>query len=320
MKNKVPLISVIMPVYNAEKYLDEAIQSILNQTFKDFEFVIINDGSTDKSKEIILSYEDERIIYIENETNLKLIKTLNKGLVLSKGKYIIRMDADDISLPNRFEKQVNFMEENPLVVVCGTQAYKFGIDTGMFKEPIQDINIRERFVIYPTFIHPSVIIRNSTIQENNIVYDKNYIHSEDYKFWLDLLNIGQGANLSEVLLKYRTSKEQISNKYTDIQVKTAQRVRREYISNYLNLKQIKFDLQNNIALEDIKTLKNYKIKGDKTIDAIVYTMYLSLDRYDFKSFIHFLFSFDYFRFPYNVKEFIRVVVKHINPSRFYKWL
>ena len=107
-----PLVSVLMAVYNGEKYLLEAIESILNQTYTNFEFLIINDGSTDSTEEIILSYSDQRIRYIKNEQNLKLIASLNKGLDLAKGKYIARMDADDISLPDRLEKQVNFLERN----------------------------------------------------------------------------------------------------------------------------------------------------------------------------------------------------------------
>jgi glycosyltransferase involved in cell wall biosynthesis len=105
MEYKFP-ISVLMPVYNAEKYLKESICSILNQTYGDFEFLIINDGSTDKSEEIILSFKDERIVYHKNESNIKLIATLNKGIALARGKYIARMDADDISLPDRLLHQV----------------------------------------------------------------------------------------------------------------------------------------------------------------------------------------------------------------------
>ena len=108
-----PEITVLMPVYNGEKYLRPAIESILNQTFSDFEFLIINDGSTDNSESIILSYKDERIRYVKNENNLKLIKTLNKGIDLARGKYIARMDADDISLPTRLEREIEYMESHP---------------------------------------------------------------------------------------------------------------------------------------------------------------------------------------------------------------
>ena len=111
MKN--PLVSILMPVYNSEKYLREAIKSILNQTFTNFELIIINDGSTDNSLKIIKSFKDNRIKIIKNKGNLGLIKTLNKGIDLAQGKYIARMDADDIAMPKRLEKQIAFFNENP---------------------------------------------------------------------------------------------------------------------------------------------------------------------------------------------------------------
>src|SRR5688500_8514963 len=108
-----PLVSVLMPVYNAEAYVSEAIQSILQQTYKNFEFLIINDGSTDNSEKLINTFSDSRIRYIRNSENIKLVATLNKGIDLSVGKYLVRMDADDISLPERLQKQVDFMETHP---------------------------------------------------------------------------------------------------------------------------------------------------------------------------------------------------------------
>ena len=113
-----------MSVYNGEKYLREAIESILNQTFTDFEFLIVNDGSTDSSLEIILSYPDERIRVIRNDRNIGLTKSLNKALQQAKGEYIARQDADDISLQNRFEEQLIYLEKHPEVALLGTSAYK----------------------------------------------------------------------------------------------------------------------------------------------------------------------------------------------------
>lgn len=106
-----PKISVVMPAYNAEKYIGKSIDSILNQTYGDFEFIIINDGSKDSTKEIILSYSDNRIVYLENEINSGIVVTLNKGLEYATGEYIARMDADDIAVAERLEKQIEFMEK-----------------------------------------------------------------------------------------------------------------------------------------------------------------------------------------------------------------
>lgn len=306
-----------MPVYNGEKYLKEAIISILNQTFINFEFIIVNDGSNDNSKNIILSFNDNRIIYIENKKNLKLIKTLNKGLKLAKGKYIARMDADDISMPNRFQEQFDFMEKNKGIVLCGSYARKFGIDRGTFLVPNTDKEIREAFVTHSPFIHPSVIIRSSAIKKNKIIYNEKYLHAEDYKFWLELLNVGEAYNIKKVLLKYRTSKEQISNKYSKEQAYSSQKIRREFINNYLGQDII----GNLINIKTIKKLKSIKNNTNtNTINSIIYVIYLSLDTYSVKSFLYFIFSFDYFKYPFNLKGFFRVIFKHIRPKKLPKWL
>ena len=123
---KTPKITVLMPVYNGEKYLKESIESILKQTFRDFEFLIINDTSTDESEKIIRSFKDSRIKLIKNEKNIGLTKSLNKGLDLAKGEYMARMDADDISLPKRLEIQVAFMDKNPKIGVIGAWAKVIG--------------------------------------------------------------------------------------------------------------------------------------------------------------------------------------------------
>lgn len=126
MGGEFPLVSVLMPAYNAEVTVVEAMQSILWQTYPHFEFIIINDGSTDATRERILSVSDARIRYYENEVNQGLVYTLNRGIDLCRGKYIARMDADDISLPTRFEKQVEVMEKSPNIIVCGTEVSLFG--------------------------------------------------------------------------------------------------------------------------------------------------------------------------------------------------
>ena len=113
------LVSVILPAYNAQDTIAESIDSILNQSFRDFELIVINDGSTDATEKVIAQYDDSRIRYFANPGNQGLIYTLNRGLELSQGKYIARMDADDISLPARFEKQVRILEEHPEIIVCG---------------------------------------------------------------------------------------------------------------------------------------------------------------------------------------------------------
>lgn len=201
-----PMISVVMSVYNAEKYLDEAIQSILNQTYKDFEFIIINDGSTDKSLEIIEKYkaQDERIVLISRE-NRGLIASLNEGIEKARGKYIARMDADDISLPTRFEEQIRFMKENSSLGVCGSWIEVFGENKKptIWRMPTNDDELKVRLLFSVTFAHPSVMIRKELIDKYHLKYNKNYLHAEDYKFWVDFSKYTKFANIPKVLLKYR---------------------------------------------------------------------------------------------------------------------
>ena len=207
-------VSVLMPVYNAEEYLKDAIESILNQTYKNFEFVIINDGSADKSKEIILSYPDSRIVYYENEKNIKVVATLNKGFDLCRGKYIIRMDADDISLATRIEKQVQFMEANPEVGIAGTAIHSFGFMKGDHYYKAEDQIIRYKFLHECHLSHPSSIIRTDIIRKHHLklVID----HVEDYDFFLQIADHSKMANLQEVLLEYRQSENSTSKANSDI--------------------------------------------------------------------------------------------------------
>lgn len=213
-----PKVSVLMPVFNTdESFLRESIESILNQTYKDFEFIIINDGSTNNAKDVILSYNDERIVYIENEHNLKLIKTLNKGVSIAKGEYIVRMDSDDISLESRIEKSVLFMDSNQDVVAAGTHA--IGIPKRIrYKAPSEDIVIKP-FLRYIAncMMHPCMIIRTSALKNNNLSYDENYIHNEDFKLWIELNKKGKLSNIPEELLYHRIHENAISVEFAQLQ-------------------------------------------------------------------------------------------------------
>lgn len=211
-----PRISVLMPVYNSEKYLKESIDSILNQTYNNFEFIIIDDGSTDKSNEIIKSYTDTRIRLIENKENLGLIKSLNKGILEVQTDYIARMDSDDISDLSRLEKQLKFMEENKEIGVCGTN-YKVIDQEFISNHPLKHVDIKEAFLHLGSVIaHPSVMIRTNVLKENNIKYDPRFQHMEDFRLWEQLLSLTQFANLAEPLLNYRRHENQISSTKRDV--------------------------------------------------------------------------------------------------------
>ncbi len=224
---KTPIISVVMPVYNGEKYLKEAIDSILNQTFTDFEFIILNDGSTDGTEEIILSYDDPRIVYVKNEENLQIVKTLNKGITLAKGKYIARMDADDISLPTRFEKQVEYMERHPEVGVCGTWIEKFGHKTAIDRYSSDHQRIKVELLFNSAIAHPSAIMKKALFDE--LEYEQKYEKAEDYALWIRASNKYRLSNINSVLLKYRIHTSQTQK---NVQIKKANAIRAEQLSSF----------------------------------------------------------------------------------------
>lgn len=209
IKESIPTISVIMPVFNGEKYLVEAIDSILKQTFGDFEFLIINDGSTDKSDEIIRSYNDSRIVYLQNDGNKGLVYTLNYGISQAKGEFVARMDADDISEPSRFQKQLEALKNNPEVGICGTWAKIIGSGK-VFKVECEDEKIKGLLLFLNQFIHPSVLFRKSILEKNQIHYEANDFPAEDYALWIRLAPFVKMMNIPELLLNYRVHPNQIS--------------------------------------------------------------------------------------------------------------
>lgn len=204
---KEPLVSIIMPVYNAEHYLRSAIDSILKQTYTKIEFIIIDDASCDNSVEIIKSYSDNRIKLIRNEVNLKQSITRNKGLNLANGKYIANMDADDISLPERIAKQVAFMEEHKDIDICGTYIKCFGGNIERkCKYPIKSRDLLVWSVVNVPFAHPAVMFRKSSVKKYQIQYSMAFKYAQDFELWSRLALQGcRFYNLPEVLLYYRES-------------------------------------------------------------------------------------------------------------------
>lgn len=207
MSNK-PKISVLMPAYNSEAYIAEAIDSILNQTFSDFEFIIINDGSKDNTSSVVRKYKDKRIKFIDNKENKGLVAVLNQGLDLCSGEYIARMDSDDISFPTRFEKQIQYMESNPDVGILGTAGQNFGANNDICYSPeiVDSIELLKNVGFY----HPSVMMRKSVLDKYNLRYDPNYYLVEDHDLWARALKVTKLRNLPEVLIKYRVHSSSVS--------------------------------------------------------------------------------------------------------------
>lgn len=236
-------ISVVMPVYNAEKYLKESIESILNQTFTNYEFIIINDGSADSSEEIILSHKDPRIKYLKNTKNMRLSRTLNKAIQLAQGRYIARMDADDISLPNILKEQYNFMEKNKEIGVCGTWAKTIGIEKANWKYYVEDSKIKACLLFNSAFIHSSVLIRAEIAKKYQ--YKNEHLFAEDYALWVELSEVTKFHNLPSYLLKYRLHQSQTDKQE---QLRAASRVRKMMLANIgCNLDEQEFTIFERIA-------------------------------------------------------------------------
>ncbi|NOR46192.1 MAG: glycosyltransferase [Candidatus Delongbacteria bacterium] len=211
--NQHPSISVIMSVYNGELYLNESINSILKQTFQDFKFIITDDCSTDNSLSIIEKYmqDDDRIILMKNKENFGLTKNLNRMLAIASGKYIARMDADDISLPTRFEKQYEYLEKYPEIGVLGTNISFFGISKHITSLPVDNEKIRVALLFENVIMHPSVMIRISVLTDNKLTYDESFKISQDYDLWCRLQQKTKFNNLKDVLLRYRFENYNITN-------------------------------------------------------------------------------------------------------------
>jgi len=210
-----PAISVILPVHNGGAFLSEAVNSILNQSFTDFECLISNDGSTDQSAAIIESLTDCRVVKLSNEGNKGLIYTLNRGIELSKGTYIARMDADDISLPERFKLQKQFLDDNKTAAaVAGTVIFidESGKETGNWeldKKTITPSQIKKTMPAENCIAHPSVMLRAEVIRQ--LRYNPAQKNIEDYDLWLRILNRGYSiAKISKPLLLYRVHQASVT--------------------------------------------------------------------------------------------------------------
>lgn len=213
--NQYPLISVLLPVYNCSLYIEKAINSILNQTIQDFEIIIIDDCSVDDTVKIVLNIPDERIRLILKEQNVGLIDSLNIGFKEAKGKYIARMDGDDISFSDRFQKQLEILENNSDIKVCGCWLQRFGNSDELIKHKEFHDEIVARLLLSCSMSMGAVMFDRETFAEYN--FDENKKHVEDYDFWARVAWSGKLYNIQEVLYFYRAHDTQVTHLYTDIQ-------------------------------------------------------------------------------------------------------
>lgn len=246
-----PFVSVIMSAYNAEKYVRQAVESILNQTYKKFEFIIVNDASTDSTVNTLRDYKkkDKRIILIKNINNLGLTKSLNKALRRARGKYIVRIDADDWAYPDRLKYQVQLMEKNPNVVVSGSYVEVCNKDLKtkyVRKYHLDDVSIRKYIFRYSPFAHPATIWRSDVLKKE--LYNERMTVSQDYELYFRVGMAGKFMNINKPLLKLRIHNQSISATMSDLQFKNTVLIRLSAVL-LLGYQMTKFDKLYNFLQE-----------------------------------------------------------------------
>jgi len=228
---KDPKLSLLMCVYNAAEFLQQSIESILNQTFTDFELLIGEDGSTDNSFEIISSYKDPRIRIFRNPQNKGIGYTCNKLIRESKGEYLGRHDSDDISVPTRFQRQMDFFEKHPEITLCGTNVTVFGDKKQKKFYPLKDAEIRAYMILNDPFCTSTVIFKKPATP---VYFNESLVVSEDYAFFFELSKCSKMANLPDHLLNYRWHPNNITQLRKDILADSANQVRATIISQSLD--------------------------------------------------------------------------------------
>lgn len=265
-------VTVMITVYNGEKYISECIESILKQTYTNFELLIVDDGSTDNTRRLIRDFKDSRIRLIENTHDY--IHSLNIGLNNSRGEYIARIDADDIMMPERLQKQVALMDKMKNIDICASWCETFGkmskiisINTGEIKKPLAQL------LCGNVFCHNTIMIRKRFLIENNLAYNK-YDYAEDYKLWCEAAKKGGVFYvIPEVLVRYRLSEEQISSKKREEQKYTSRKIQNELLEHIIYHETFQYQDKLIKVFEEIYKLNKLDIVSADTVIYIVYRLY-----------------------------------------------
>lgn len=256
-------VTVIMPVHNTQKYIEQAIDSILSQTYTNFELLIIDDASTDNSIDYITNYKDNRIKLVRNKVNLGISRTRNYGIELSNTEYIALMDSDDIATPTRLEKEVRFLDENSDIDVVGGHMRQIDEDgRDLNKQWSVCLNpkyVKAYLLLGNTVANGTTMFRKSFVEKSNIRFDENSIGAEDYRFWVDCSLQGNIANLDEVFLYWRTSHDSETNK---VRLNKSRELDEVNIHNYA-LQKTGFLLTNNETVILNKVFKDEGIIENK---------------------------------------------------------
>ena len=221
-----PAVSVLLPVHNGAAYLRAALDSVMRQTFRDFELIVVDDGSTDESPAIVRSLDDPRIRLIQSSERLRICKALNLGIEHARGRLIARMDADDVSHPRRLERQVRFLGRHPEVGFCGSWVRRFGEQQApqAYRRPVGSARVRAFAVFDNPLVHSSVMFRRDLLRRLDVAYRDEFADAEDYDLWNRLFAFAKGDNLPEILLDYRVHAHSVTLQKSESMDRTACRV------------------------------------------------------------------------------------------------
>ena len=263
MKNDHALVSVLMPVFNVQDYVAEAIESMLNQTFTDFELILLDDCSTDKTAKVISGFNDPRIVYHRNERNLGLANNLNVGLNLAKGEFIARMDGDDISLPNRLQIQIDFLKDNKDIDLCSCGLEMFGTEHQVWIRESDPEQVKVTMLFYSPVLHATSVFRKDSFIRNGLYYNQDMFPAEDYDLWSRAVFYCKLVNITEVMYRYRIHGIQVT-KTDDRADERDRQIQATYLKNALpSLKKNDADMfisryirKSNLTIHNVLSLKS----------------------------------------------------------------
>lgn len=333
MKSQFPLVSVLIAAYNVEKYIEDSIRSVMNQTYKNLQIIIVNDGSTDNTNQIIerLMIEDSRILKVNNESNIGFIGSLNVGLNYVNGEYIARTDADDIAKPDWIEKITSAMFKNPNIIAMGShleiisisgELNKYNKTGDIWKHSLEHENIIRDMLFYNPMHNNTMIMKSEVYKKHHLTFDYNYKYAEDYKFWFEVSKLGELANFPEALVYYRLHENQTSSYYNKEQRLMANRIRKEVINDYLNKLGFDIIIKEHIAFSDLESIldKVYSLKLSECnmniLKSILYEFYLSIEVYNLKD-LYVFFRNKRYNF-FSKKENIKIVKRFLRPNKYQK--
>jgi glycosyltransferase involved in cell wall biosynthesis len=296
-----PIISVLMPVHNGALYIREAVTSVLSQTFGDFEFIIVDDGSTDETPVILKEYNDSRVRVMRLERKSGICRALNAGLAVVKGDFVARMDADDVCMKNRLSSQLKFMRKHPEVGLCGGDVVRFGTGcASTVQRTMKRYDQIRAFALFDNpFIHATVMLRRAVINEYSIRYDEEFVNAEDYELWTRIVDLFPCNNLRRVLVKYRVHDQNVTVRASeDMSIKGCRVFKRQLRELGLNPddKQVAFHRQIGLGLVD--PLSTDELRRAKQWLELIMQKNRHVKRYDEKSLKDVL-SFVWYRLNYN---------------------